>query len=720
MNTKEFLSTRGIKFKEQGKELITSCFFNDCDKDSKGAEAHLYFNTETGQYDCKKCGAKGNLTTLAKYLGEEPEERPKSKRSETFDDSLVEKCHTNLPDRIRTYLNNRGISNEVINAYKLGYGIFRSKKFITIPIADSEGYRFFKLRQDPDDGDTKTTYPGGQAQLFGEYASDGHQIICEGEMDALALISRGFPAITSTHGANTFKEEWCDERLKKSSGVYVCYDNDKAGKDGAIKVLNILDRAGLENLYQVTLPEEVGEAGDITDFLIKLRRSPDELITTCAKPYPEAIDPSQFKPMTGTDIAKVLDLTIKKDDDNKVITLLCCATAYTEDSQTNLSFNAPSSTGKSYTALEVAKLFPPEDVIKLANCSRNAFFHEQGVYDKEKNQMTIDFARKILIFTDMPHSGLLEKLRSFLSHDEKLMISKITDKGDKGGNRTKTVILRGFASVVFCSAGLKMDPQELTRFILLNPETSQEKIKAGIINTISKETDSAKYEDLVEKDENRKLLKLRLRAIKQAKINDIKLGNEEMIQQYFLNSHRNTQPRHQRDVKKLISLIKAFALMNLWWRERSGKTITANESDMKEAFALWDRISPSHDLNIPPYIHDIYSKVIVPACKEKNNVEEYSEMKLGVTRMEILRKHHQVLKQPLGMDMLKNNIIPCLESAGLITCEKDKEDGRKEVIFLNEEEPVVEVVTNNNVEGGGVSCVTQTENVDTPSTTEHF
>ncbi|MEI6420468.1 MAG: toprim domain-containing protein, partial [bacterium] len=678
INTKDFLSTRGITFKEQGEELITQCFFNDCDKDSKGAEAHLYFSTKTGQYDCKKCGAKGNLATLAKHLGEEPEERPKYKRGETFDEGLVEKCHANLPDRIRAYLNSRGISNEVINAYKLGYGIFRGKKFITIPIADSEGYKFFKLRQDPEDGDIKTTYPGGNAQLFGEYANGGHQIICEGEMDALALISKGFPALTSTHGANTFKEEWCDDRFKGSKGIYVCYDNDKAGRDGSIKVLNIFDRAGFENLYQVSLPEEVGEAGDITDFLTKLNISPDELLTTLAKPFPEAIDPSQFKPMTGADIAKVLDLTIKKDDDNKVITLLCCATAYTEDSQTNLSFNAPSSTGKSYTALEVAKLFPPEDVIKLANCSRNAFFHEQGVYDKEKNQMTIDFARKILIFTDMPHSGLLEKLRSFLSHDEKLMISKITDKGDKGGNRTKTVILKGYASVVFCSAGLKMDPQELTRFILLNPEISQEKIRAGIINTISKETDSIKYEDVIDKDADRKLLKLRLRAIKQAKINDIKLGNEEMIQQYFLSSRRYTQPRHQRDVKKLISLIKAFALMNLWWRERSGKTIIANEADMKEAFALWDRISPSHDLNIPPYIHDIYTKVIVPAYKEKNNVEEFGDLRIGVTRMEILKKHSLVLRQPLGMDMLRNSIIPCLESAGLITFEKDKEDGRKE------------------------------------------
>jgi len=56
---KDYLSQKGIVFRESGRELITKCLFNDCDRDSKGDEAHLYFSIETGQYDCKKCGEKG-------------------------------------------------------------------------------------------------------------------------------------------------------------------------------------------------------------------------------------------------------------------------------------------------------------------------------------------------------------------------------------------------------------------------------------------------------------------------------------------------------------------------------------------------------------------------------------------------------------------------------------------------------------------------------------
>jgi hypothetical protein len=39
-----------------------------------GSEAHLYFDKETGQYECKKCGEKGNLVTLAKHFGDDMEE----------------------------------------------------------------------------------------------------------------------------------------------------------------------------------------------------------------------------------------------------------------------------------------------------------------------------------------------------------------------------------------------------------------------------------------------------------------------------------------------------------------------------------------------------------------------------------------------------------------------------------------------------------------------
>src|SRR3989344_7162778 len=92
---------------------------------------------------------------------------------------------------------------------------------------------------------------------------------------------------------------------------------------------------------------------------------------------------TQFQPLTGQNIIDVLGQTIKRDEANKLITFLGLLSAYTNDSQVNISFNAPSSTGKSFIPLEVASLFPEVDLIEVAYCSPTAFFHSNGKFDKE-------------------------------------------------------------------------------------------------------------------------------------------------------------------------------------------------------------------------------------------------------------------------------------------------------------------------------------------------
>src|SRR4030042_2130792 len=100
---KEYLTRKNITFREIGKEIATHCIFSDCDKNNN-TEGHLYFDAETGQYDCKKCGAQGNIITLAKHLGESIQDIvlnpiiPKNPRKSTkFDAELVKTCHQALP-----------------------------------------------------------------------------------------------------------------------------------------------------------------------------------------------------------------------------------------------------------------------------------------------------------------------------------------------------------------------------------------------------------------------------------------------------------------------------------------------------------------------------------------------------------------------------------------------------------------------------------------------
>jgi hypothetical protein len=185
----------------------------------------------------------------------------------------------------------------------------------------------------------------------------------------------------------------------------------KLERKGSERVAKMVENGGYET-HIITLPEEVGEAGDITDYFAKIGWVRGGLIfKKYAKPYPERIDTSQFSQISSEALLDTLGLTIKYDAENKLATFLCELSAYTENAQFNISYNAPSSTGKSYIPTEIARLFPEDDVMEIAYCSPTAFFHDVGQYDKEKNSYLVDLSHKILIFLDQPHNELLARLR---------------------------------------------------------------------------------------------------------------------------------------------------------------------------------------------------------------------------------------------------------------------------------------------------------------------
>ena len=595
-----------------------------------------------------------------------------------------------MPDRIKKYLHDRGITEEIINEQKLGFGNFHGKNWITIPITNIDGkYIFLKLRKDPEDkskGAKYIFYPtGSEATIYGWETIKGNSselVICEGEFDQLILSKNGIPSITSTAGAGTFKDEWM-EHLKKFDDIYVAFDKDKTGEKDSEKLIARLAKNLPEaSLYKIKLPERMTDGKDISDYFNRYNGNPDEFMYQLPqwKAGLEPLDESKIEPMNSEQLKKVLNLTIKEDDENKMVTFLCQLSAYTENSQFNVSFNAPSSTGKSYIPTEVARLFPEKDILELAQCSPTAFFHDLGQWDEKRNLSIVDLSRKIIIFLDQPHNDLLVRLRPILSHDKKEILSKITDKSQKHGMRTKNILIKGFPAVIFCTAGLNIDEQEGTRFILLSPETSQLKIRGGITQKIEKEINPEAYRNWLDSNPDRKLLKDRIRGIARAKIKDVRIKSKDELERIFLNEKSILKPRHQRDIGKLISIIKTFALLNLWFRQREGDEIIASDEDIHEGVALWEKMAISQDYNLPPYVFKLFKEVILPAY-ESGSIGLVSGAKPGLTRPEILRKHSEVYKRPLLPYTLRTQILPMLEGAGLISQERDPLDGRQFLVY---------------------------------------
>jgi hypothetical protein len=205
---------------------------------------------------------------------------------------LASEYHRELPERIRRYLTEqRGIPDALIDRHLLGWNGWR----ITIPIFNREGKLvFFKLAKEPGDqtdNPKMLATPGSAAELYGweEVLSQPERIIiCEGEFDRLVLEAHGFPAVTSTGGAGTFRPEWAKEfaRIPK---VYICFDRDEAGRTGAVRVGRLLPQARI-----VELPEDVGEGGDVTDFFVRLGRTREDFqrLLDTARPVPPVQGPA--------------------------------------------------------------------------------------------------------------------------------------------------------------------------------------------------------------------------------------------------------------------------------------------------------------------------------------------------------------------------------------------------------------------------------------------
>jgi DNA primase len=211
------------------------------------------------------------------------------------------KCKKQLQDprwkRFVDYLNNRLITDELIDLYDIGLGQFNNKLWLTIPVKDVNGdVLFMKLRRDPEDKSDEVKYKfhpnGSTATIYGwELLKDGGEKICavEGEFDSILMNSMGITTITSTAGSLTFKSPWI-EVFEDFNEIYLCFDRDPAGSSGAQKLgKNILKRFPFKKVSQIILPEMENGGKDITDYFMTTDGNLDRLFSEecCHRVVPE-------------------------------------------------------------------------------------------------------------------------------------------------------------------------------------------------------------------------------------------------------------------------------------------------------------------------------------------------------------------------------------------------------------------------------------------------
>ena len=143
------------------------------------------------------------------------------------------------------------------------FGISYSNKII-FPVHDTDGtFLFNKYRRSPEDTvSPKYTYDvGGKVSLYAWHKAKEHkQIVClEGEKDVLVSWSHNIPAVTSTGGALSFQKDWVDLFFDKE--VIILLDNDKAGGEGTVKILDMLPKA------KVAFIPDMPNVKDVSDYV---------------------------------------------------------------------------------------------------------------------------------------------------------------------------------------------------------------------------------------------------------------------------------------------------------------------------------------------------------------------------------------------------------------------------------------------------------------------
>jgi twinkle protein len=244
-----YFDQKGWEFKFQsGEYILKACPFCGDQKN------HFYISASTGAFHCFKCEEKGNLFSLKKRLGDLPEQRYIPKPTKTIDLEKVELRHKALLENKEAlnYLQvERGFSLETIKQFRLGC----EGDWIAIPYL--LGGELTKYRRFRGEGEKFRREPGLDSDLYvtPNPSGNGEVIITEGEFDAISLTQLGFSNVVSVSvGANSFKPEWIDffEPFKK---IYVCFDNDQKGNEGAEK---LAQRLGRYRCHRVRLPQKDG------------------------------------------------------------------------------------------------------------------------------------------------------------------------------------------------------------------------------------------------------------------------------------------------------------------------------------------------------------------------------------------------------------------------------------------------------------------------------
>jgi DNA primase len=228
------------------------------------------------------------MESISKKLSDGWAERPPSEirrqRTETdfgagFVNGSLKKILPEDPAVIKT-LKNLGILNAK------GNEIFYN--CVVFPIYDTDGtiVNLYGRNIDPAHGVSHLYLAGSRSGLVNRQAvpRSASIILTESIIDAVTLYDQGFTNVIPAYGVNGVTEDHLVLFNGAVTEVYLCFDSDQAGKDGAAQAAAQLQKKGI-TVYTVELPDK-----DITIYFN--RHTPEEFEQLLKAANPASVEQS--------------------------------------------------------------------------------------------------------------------------------------------------------------------------------------------------------------------------------------------------------------------------------------------------------------------------------------------------------------------------------------------------------------------------------------------
>lgn len=235
----------GLSVKNRGGTQAIKCFAHEDSSPS------LVFYPDIGRFECKGCSVKGDVIDLIQRFRNISFEAA----IDYLDPQIKAKKKEMIKMSAEKYLESRGLTAETLAKFNIRAGKYGSAEVVIIPLENGNKYRKMvqvapKFVQDA----------GTNGSLYKTKPAQKKVILTEGELDAVRLWQEtGYPVWSGTSGASTFLEKWRKD-FEAVEKVYICYDNDDAGREGSERVISVL---GEDRCCRIILPSF---AKDITEY----------------------------------------------------------------------------------------------------------------------------------------------------------------------------------------------------------------------------------------------------------------------------------------------------------------------------------------------------------------------------------------------------------------------------------------------------------------------